>query len=305
MKKFSIPEYADFYGIIAEKENEDVYRLGAEIIDIPKSPFKYSDLKVQYNQNSIGRYSCTLFGSMGAVSDLTGKVWSMQDQRDIYDQSLKLGLDPNQGWFISDAVDLIRKNYFRIYNQELLSFAVDVDSELFYDALTKGYSVVMGYSGNKDFNIDYKDGILDGTSFGTGTYGHCVRMTQTDVDIYEMVVDNYLGRDPNTYKIKKANLKDLVKNKVFYKKGYIFVIKKDFEELNLTSGFFANVPLWATVSVEKAIKAKLITTKSDLNEIVGTNALEEILIKLGVFTKAIGSVSLVRWIVALDKLGRI
>lgn len=304
MVKLDINQYSDFYGIIGEKSEEDVYRLGGEVLDIPTPPYKYSDLQIQYSQVPY-KSSCTLFGPMGAVSDLTGRVWPKQDQADIYQQSLKLGLKPEIGWYTDDGVDLVRKNYFRLYNQELLSFRMPFASEQFYDALKKGYTTVIGYKGNREYNLDYKDGVLDSTSFGVSTYGHCLRLVQTDIDIYELIVDNYVGRKPNTYKIKKANLKELLDNGVFHKYAFIFVIKKDFEQLNMTDGFFAKVPLWATVSVEKAIKAGIIDLKSDLNEIVGTKTLEDSLLKLKVFTKPVGNVSLVRWLVALDKLKQI
>ena len=295
----------DFYGIVAEEEMENVYRLGGKILNLPKAQYSYNDMQIQYNQKSGGRNSCTLYGSMGAISDLTGRTWTLDEQKDIYRQSLIAGLNPSIGWFINRAVDLVRKNYFRIWNEELLSFSVPLADEAFFDALEKGYTVVVGYRGNKEYNLDRKDGVLDKISFGATTYGHCVRMVKTDKNTYDMVVDNYFGRDPNTYKIKRGHLEELVKNKVFFRTGYLFVLKKAFEKVNEHSDFFAKVPLWGTVAVEAAIKDGTITYDSDLDEIVATKAVEEYFIKTGIFTKSEGNVSMLRWIVALYRLGNL
>jgi len=303
MEKLKLKEEGnDFYGVIAEEETEDVYRLGGEILNLPKAKHTYLDLQTQYNQNNGGRSSCTLYGSMGSVSDLTGRMWSGKEQKSVYAQAVTAGLKPEIGWYINRAVDLIRKNYFRIWNQELLSFNVGIGSDAFFDALDKGYTVVMGYSGNKEYNIDFKDGVLDETSFGVGTYGHCVRMTKSDTDLYEMIVDNYLGQRINTYKIKRNNLDELVKNRVFFRTGYIFVLKEDFEKVNKMSDFFSKVPLWGLVAVEEAIKEGIITLDSDLEEIVATKTVEDYFLKTGIFTKSLGNVSLLRWIIALYRL---
>ena len=295
----------DFYGVIAEEEMEDVYRLGGEVLNLPKPPFSYADLQIQYNQNKGGRNSCTLYGSMGAISDLTGKQWSLDEQKNIYAQSVTAGLNPSIGWYINRAVDLVRKNYFRIWNEKLLSFALLSGSDAFYDALEKGYTVVMGYSGNKEYNLDLKDGVLDYTSFGVSTYGHCIRMTKSGEDLYDMVVDNYLGREPNTYKIERENLEKLVSNKVFFRLGFVFVLKDSFDKANKMSDFFAKVALWATVAVEAAIKADIITIDSDLEEIVANKTVEDYFIKTGIFTKSLGNVSLLRWIVGLYRMNNL
>ena len=212
MKDFKLTEKgSDFYGVIAPKQKDTDYQLAGGILELPKPPFTFNDLKIQYNQNAVGRYACTLFGAMGCCSDLTGKVYSLQDQQSIYQQALTLGLQPNQGWYQTDAVDLVRKNHYRIFNQELITYQTLIGSDEFFNELDKGYTVDLVYSGNKEYNIDASDGTLDETALtGLSTYGHNVRIVKTDVDIYEMIVDNYVGvNSVNTYKLRKANIPDL------------------------------------------------------------------------------------------------
>ena len=169
--------------------------------------------------------------------------------------------------------------------------------------IDQGYSVNVGFRGNKEYNNDKNsDGELDATSFGVSTYGHSVRMCahETDKTLLNVIVDNYVksGTKKNIYKIKRANLSALVLHRVFYETGYVFAIKEDQEMVKPL-----DVPVWGLKTVDKALAKKIIKDTQNLEIMVGTSVNEDILIGLGGLTKKEGSVSLLRLLVAYDRLG--
>jgi hypothetical protein len=165
-----------------------------------------------------------------------------------------------------------------------------------------GYSVNCGFRGNKSYNSDRIDGILDGIYFGDTTYGHAVRCVRDVEDgVYNLIVDNYSKstNKPNIYKIKKENIDNLLKNKVFFSEGYIFVFSSDWDEmLNISK-----IPVWAAAAADAAKKKGIKIEWSNPEEIVGDSKMEEWFISLGALTQKLGNISLARFMVALYRLG--
>jgi hypothetical protein len=123
-------------------------------------------------------------------------------------------------------------------------------------------------------------------------------MTQSEKDVYEIIVDNYKGNKTNTYKVKRENLDDLVKNDVFFPNAYFYVLNED-----LTSE--PSIPLWGIKSAEKAKDKGIaqVWTKEEQDRKIGDEVMEEMLINLGALTEKRGDVSKLRFVVALDRLG--
>ena len=212
-----------YYGAIEGTSEED-YLLGGGF-NIPTANRKYSG--VQYAQYDVAKNSCTIHAAMGAYSDLTGYIFPTEERKQLWNMALDLGATNEIGWYINKAVDLIRG-----YKKDVISFQVSIPSPELFEALDKGYSVVVGYRGNAAYNTDRLDGILDGYSFGTSTYGHAVRITKHGEE-YELLIDNYPDSGHNTYKINKSNLGKLVSNRVFFSYGYVFIKKESEEQKNL------------------------------------------------------------------------
>lgn len=213
-------EHNPYYGVIDGNPSESDY-LGADIT----FPTARKSETVEYNQKEVSPVSCTIHGSMGAYSDLTGYQFSLEERKALWDKALELGANPNMGWYTGRAVDLIRRD-----RGDVASFTVYLNTPEFREVLEKGYSVVASYRGNKEFGADFKaDGILDLTDLETTTYGHCIRIKQSEKDVYDLVVDNYLGREYNIYKVPEENFSQLVLNGIFYPAGYIYVMKEDLE----------------------------------------------------------------------------
>lgn len=215
--KKEVKDPIGYYGAI-EKYNDTDYLLGEEIV-VEQAPFTFQDNQIQYNQKEVSHVSCTVHAAIGAYSDLTGYRFTLDERVELWRQAVELGADPNYGWYISSAVDLVRN-----FKKDVNSFRVDLASDYFFDVLDKGYSVVCGFRGNATYSLDKNDGILDGLEFGKTFWGHAVRLVKQD-DMYLMIVDNYIGSDLgiNTYLIPKENLQKLITNRVFFEKGYFYV----------------------------------------------------------------------------------
>ena len=245
------------------------------ILNLPEPSNKFTD--ITYEQDEVSNCSCTLHGALGALSDLLGTKFSLEDRKALWERALALGAQEGLGWYVDKAVKLIR-DFAREKGHDILYFRVMLGSEEYEDAIKKGYSVVTGFRGNASYNQDISDGVLDGINFTDLTYGHCLRLTEMVVNpINESVVDNYPLSRPksNIYRVNDLKLKDLRANGVFFNSGYVFANRKDFETIN--------VPDYAKTACKKA-KEKGIITKS-FNEPVTAYRLAVILDNLKLLEK--------------------
>ena len=218
-----------FYSAREEYDDRD-YELAGGEFKLPQASSTYWDKQTQYNQTLVSKVSCTVHAAAGAFSDQTGNQLTTEQLIEIWSLALKDGASNSWGWFVNKAVQLIRK-YMNNLGYDVVTFRMVLCSDEFYEALKKGYSVVTGYRGNKNYNLDLEaDGILDGDSFPNSTYGHSIRMINENSNSIKIIVDNYKGRKYNTYSIKKGNLEPLWKNGVFFNSGYIFANRQDFIE---------------------------------------------------------------------------
>jgi len=221
-------EKDQYYGVVDEQVDSRDWLI-ADGVNIPRSPRGTDSFLLngatQYPQYDVAKNSCTVHGAMGAYSDLTGYKFSVDERKEIWQEALNRGADPSVGWYINSAVDLVREwvnkncpvqvNYYRVMLGSFEHGAV----------MRLGYSVIGGYRGNKTYNLDRDDGVLDSTEFINTTYGHCLRWNYSKGDEYDRVVDNYPYRNTNLYLLPTANWQELVKNNVFFKFGYIYLIK--------------------------------------------------------------------------------
>lgn len=220
-------EDPQYMGIIAERTQPTDW-LGAEI-DIPSAPKGTQSFKkngsIQYDQRLVNGFSCTLHASLGAYSDLTGYKFTLEERKAMWDEAVALGANPNLGWYVDAAVDLVRRYANKNLPVKVSTYRVSLDADDFWLALAMGYSVVTGFRGNAQYNEDKADLILDGLKFFKSTYGHCVRIAYSVGDSADQIIDNYLGSKTNIYKVPSDNWEKLVDNGVFFRFGYIFLLK--------------------------------------------------------------------------------
>jgi hypothetical protein len=160
---------------------------------------------------------------MGAYSDLTGYKFPIEVRKELWQEAVNRGADPSKGWFISSAVGLVREWVNKELTDKVDYYRLDTGSYDFGMAMRLGYSPVIGYRGNKLYNIDRNDGVLDSTEFTDTTYAHCLRTAYSIGDEHDMVIDNYPYRNINLYYVPTINWKKLADNNVFFKSSYIYV----------------------------------------------------------------------------------
>lgn len=263
---------------------------------LPTPPFIYASHNIQYNQNDVCKYSCTVSASIGAISDLTGYEFTLTERLELWDEAVKLGANPEQGWSVSEAVKLVSKYWNSKHDKKVLYFRVDRLSTDFWRAIDAGYSCVVNYRGNSKYQTDKSDGRLDGETFGIPTFGHIVRTHFKDKDLE--VVDNYKGSKSNTYLIADDHWEHL---QMFGASAYFFVIEDDYRKAN---EIYQEIPSWGEVAKQKSIAKGIITDWTNPDEIVAGERVEFMLEKLNLLdsTQHKGGVSLLRFAIALDRL---
>lgn len=299
-----------YKGIIAEQTSDTDYQLGgALLLPVPEHTFESSG-QIQYLQDEVSHNSCTLHGSLTAVSALTGYKFTLDERKALWEQAKGVGWKDSNGivhfasditgWYVNAGVDLVRQ-YWNSKNPEnqLVSFRIDMGSADWNTVISKNYNAVVGFNGNGDYNADYlKDGQLDGTDFGAPMYGHCVDIKDKDTLVKDEVVDSFyngLGNPNNIYAIPKSNISALVKNGVYFQSAYVFCYEKDYNQTQIMQ----NVSPWAVASVQKAI-AKGLDISNPQAEVTPAQ-LAQMAFTLGKF-QSTGILTQERMAVFLDRL---
>lgn len=223
-----------YYGVIEEKYDDRDY-IGEEM-ELKRSPRGTDSFvkngSITYDQRDVSANSCTVHGAMTAYSALTGYEFTLDERKEIWQEALNRGASDDWGWYIHDAVHLV---YEYVNNRDDLKSVsyrrYDLRRDEFGMALRLGYVPVLGFSGNKAYQLDRDDNsILDSTTFGSSTYGHCLSGRYLKGSMYKGysltgIIDNYPPRSTNFYKVPSNNWKTLVNNGVFFRSAYIYLIK--------------------------------------------------------------------------------
>lgn len=219
-----------YYGVIGEQYDNRDYLIGDGIV-IPRAP-KGTDSfllngATQYNQKEVSQVSCTIHAAMGAYSDLTGFKFQIEERDEIWKEAIERGADPKVGWYIHSAVKLVADWVNENCSDKVSYYRVRLGTFEHSAVMRLGYSVIGGFRGNKLYQTDREDnGIIDNLEIGETTFGHALRWNYSKGDEYDRIVDNYPYRNTNLYLIPSANWKTLVKNRVFFENGYVYLLKK-------------------------------------------------------------------------------
>ncbi len=212
---------------------------------------------IQYNQPDVSENSCSIHWPIGALSDLTGITFTIQQVKDLWEQMKKDGYASEEwwgyGWY---AVDLVRKYWNSLFpDNQVVSIAVETGTDTYYKLLDAGYSIIHWYRWVEGYDEDWLyDRILDrqwDTDKELETYGqfmsgwHYLRTAKSNVynvkwhDIIE--IDNYCRtpsrvRDNNNiYGIDKSIIPILCDSsrRIWHEWGYVFMFKDDIDKANL------------------------------------------------------------------------
>ena len=294
-----------YYGCTGDGALDTDYRLGGSLV-LPKPRHTFEENQVQYDQSKSRtpstKMACTMFSIMGVITDLTGQTFSEAAIKDIVTRAITKGFNVGDGWSLQAATAHVvswwnEKNP----NEKLKYFRIRLDEQAYQDAINAGYTVQVGYRGNRAYNKDVEDGVLDGTSFGPTTYGHAIRNKDKDL-LTIKEIDNYdkPSKAYNVYDVSKETFAKLVANGIYFIHGFVVVYESDWE----TANELIDIPLWGTKAYEAA-KVAIRNGKlnnGDFDDQMTIADMEADFKKLEIFTSSVGNMRRGRWWEALRRL---
>lgn len=194
-------------------KQSDFLLMDGDIDRLPTLP-KQDTKRYYYNQSkqTWSKKSCTIFWAVGAISDLMNYEFSLDEIKEIDNLSYEKGRTKWAWWYVWFAVDLVCKWWNSDKNKtskygEVVYYSVDMKNDAVISAVTeKNYDIVTWYYWNSKYNSDYQSDLcLDGTSFWTQTYWHCINVIWLNWNLY--VKDNYNGAKYNVYKLANPTSK--------------------------------------------------------------------------------------------------
>ena len=180
-------EIDETLGCLGLGESDKDYVLCEWDIDLLPTLYDKDEIRFEYNQYKYkwSYVSCTIFGAVWALSDLTNYQFSYDEIKDIDDTSYD---NPNythirrrwEWWWTKDAVEHIAKwwnshpelvkKYWKVAYYRISKYS----DSIIEDALDKLYTLVWNYHPTSSYNQDKADWMLDGADFWTQTSWHAV-----------------------------------------------------------------------------------------------------------------------------------
>lgn len=216
---------------------------------IPKTENNFAKNKITYNQGN--SYACTLFACFTLISNKFGILFTDEFLFNQWDIACSQGANPKAGWYISSAVDFVRRWFnnqpdlvaehgklITGFAQFPYSWASDYNEKLnlIDEIFRSGHDIVGGHSGSSEYNEDFKsDGILNLKKLSNPSYNHCICMSADiqgyfDMDSDILVANSWKGTANNVYRIQ--HIQDLVDNAILFNTFYTFFSEKDNIEFN-------------------------------------------------------------------------
>ena len=260
------------------EENTD-YLLCEGDLDIIPTLFEKDEVRFEYNQwaNKWSEVSCTIFAAIGMLSDLINYEFTYEQIKEVDELSYNNPKYPHirkkwHWWYVKYAVDLVADWY---NNSELSKKYGKVayyrinknDDELVEGIIWKLYTIDWNQCITSEFNKDRKDGMIDGTNFGTNTNWHSM-----DVINYKWqrsVKNSYKWSTNNIYWLK--NKLSALTNFGEYFYVYTLVKEDNYERIKELNEF--KTLLVQTIANNSAMwhKTKDVAYQKKLNEMNNAN----------------------------------
>lgn len=209
-----------FYGAILQTD-ERAYKLWDIGIEVSpsknKKTFEYNQLEFSWE---FGSNLCTLYAPIWMVSDLTWKELTKDERYELCKRrTIQYDWDKNIGWLFTVWRNVVR-NWWNENNpnNQIREVSFEIGSKEFYDVLDKWYRVNLWYRGNRKYNEDAADWVLDSANIWPTTYGHSttiISAVRTKNNKIKLVVDNYEW-------IKKFNIYSIKDFQAFLDSGIVF-----------------------------------------------------------------------------------
>lgn len=100
-----------YWGVLGTGERETDYQLAAGEFELPKPRNTFWMNTNEYHQPEVSTVSCTVHGSLGALSDLAGERFTLEQRKEMWAEALRRGAKEGWGWYTARAVDLGRQSH--------------------------------------------------------------------------------------------------------------------------------------------------------------------------------------------------
>ncbi len=196
-------------GCLGLGEKKTDYILDEWLLDALPTLCQQDEIIYQYNQwtQDWSIKSCTIFNPIWALSDLFNVEIPLDTIKKWDASSYNKGRVKNSGWYVAmwvkHIVDEWNSSEFSKEYWKAAFYSVDIkNDDLVKWILDKRYTICTGYQWNANYNKDKRDGVLEGTEFGSPTYWHAVNAIRW-INTPERIKDNY-------YKSVSYNIYDVV-----------------------------------------------------------------------------------------------
>ena len=211
-------------GCLGLGEKKTDYILDEWLLDALPTLYQQDEIIYQYNQwtQDWSIKSCTIFNPIWALSDLFNVEIPLDTIKKWDASSYNNGRVKWQWWYVAMWVEHIVKEWnaseFAKKYWKAAFYSVDIkNDDLVKWILDKRYTICTGYQWNANYNKDKRDGVLEGTEFGSPTYWHAVNAIRW-INTPERIKDNY-------YKSISYNIYDVTHPfsdiSCFYDKWYV------------------------------------------------------------------------------------
>ena len=193
--------------------------------DLPTLYLK-DDKRFEYNQGNSN--DCTIYWSIGAISDLFNYEFSADEIEEINEESYKAWRSRGAGWYVQNAVKLVCKWWNERHKDKTVAyyFISKYETDVIKTVLEKNYTLVSWYYGSSSYQKDRDDNLqIDNKDWWETTYWHCI----------DVVWVNWKKTCKDSYKGRKSKGRD---------NNYYGFIPNFWECSNWHNGFYLIVPEW-------------------------------------------------------------
>jgi len=132
---------------------------------------KYSQVEFKEMPTTL----CTLYGSMNALASRTGQELTVAERKELCKLRMAdTDYRPDFWGLTSAGVDTVRR-WWNTHNPNnpIVTFAVDINSELWKKFFSKEFPIVTSVRWNSKYSADNRDWVLNATSWWKTTFWHC------------------------------------------------------------------------------------------------------------------------------------
>lgn len=264
-------------------EDTDFLLTEADIYTLPELVVQ-DTIRFDYNQwkQNWSKSSCSIFQAVWAMSDLWNYEYSLDEIKEIDDESYNRGRVKWKGRYTKDATALVCEFWNERHPDKptayyAIPFANDEKCNMIME---KNYNLSVSFNYTEDYVNDYaENGEIDrAKSWQKKLIWHCVN--EIIKDWRKMIKDNYKWSKSQYYCINVSN-KDLKVAWIFHNRAYVYtkVWENNLWELkrmekvktDCLNACEYNSKLWHSTN-DETLKAKL----HDLNEYIRNNNLKYI-----------------------------